>query len=405
MFTRILTYTHICMSISGFNSVRMDINGPNLRGLCLFVRKDFNFSVIDISGLSHHSAEVLGISVQCSLDSPVVLLNVYRHPNSFTPFSFFRNLFSFISTYKYAILLGDFNAHHTAWDDGRQNRSGEYIYRNLETFGVVIMNDGSSTYISPPGASSSVIDLTFVTKDLASLCEVVTGTDSHGSDHLPIHITINETMATSKRFKCKIKLNKKQLGTLHCLLERESNRIEEIFAPSASLDPIAKYRTFYSILIESIESVISSRILGPRKSVGRVPIPAPWWNNKCSDAVGIRRNLCRMYKANPTLDNWIAYRREVARCRRILNREKRLGWRNLCSSFNSKTPTADIWRFIRAYKKKSLTGGCPKANDGFLSDMQNTIVDKLCPPSCLLLPAQSLTEMEMVDQQSDGVFS
>jgi len=138
------------MSISGFNLVRADIIGPNLRGLCLFVRKDFNFSIIDVSRLAHHSVEILGILVHCSLDSPVVLLNVYRHPNSPTPFSFFHSLFSFISTHKYAILLGDFNAHHPAWDDGRQNRSGEYIFRNLEAFGVVNLNDSTNTYIPPP---------------------------------------------------------------------------------------------------------------------------------------------------------------------------------------------------------------------------------------------------------------
>jgi len=95
----------------------------------------------------------------------------------------------------------------------------------------------------------------------------------------------------------------------------------------------------------------------------------------------------------------------VARCRRVLKREKRLGWRKLCSSFNSKTPTADIWRFIRVYKKKSLAGGCLKADDGSLSGMRNSIVDKLCPPSCLFLQAQSLREMEVSDQQSVEVFS
>jgi len=238
------------MSISKFNPVRSDINGLNLRGLCSFVRKDFNFSVIDVSGISHYSIEIQGILMQCSLDSRMVLLNVYRHPNSFTPFSFFRNFFSFISTYKYAILVGDFNAHHLAWDDGKQNRSGEYIFRNLETFSVVILNDDISTYISPPGSCSSIIDLTFITRDLVALCEVVTEMDSCGSDHFPIYITINETMATSKRFKCKIKLNKKQLAALHCLLERESNRFVEIFSSPASLDPTAKYQTFYSILNE-----------------------------------------------------------------------------------------------------------------------------------------------------------
>jgi len=121
------------------------------------------------------------------------------------------------------------------------------------------MEDGSSTYISPPGASSSTIDLTFVTRDLATLCEVVTGTDSHGSDHFPVHITINDTLSTSKRFKCKIKLNKGQLGVLHCLLERESNRIEEIFSSSVPLDPITKYRTSILYLLRQLNQLYRIR--------------------------------------------------------------------------------------------------------------------------------------------------
>jgi len=187
MFARVPTHAYISYIHFWVQLGTCGYNRSKYTGLCLFVRKDFNFSIIDVSRLAHHSAEILGIRVQCSLDSPVVLLNMYRHPNSSTPFSFFRSLFSFISTHKYAILLGDFNSHHSTWDDGRQNRSGEYIFRNLETFNVVILNDGTNTYISPPGASSSTIDLTFVSKDLAALCEVVTGTDSCDSDHFPIH--------------------------------------------------------------------------------------------------------------------------------------------------------------------------------------------------------------------------
>jgi len=101
-------------------------------------------------------------------------------------------------------------------------------------------------------------------------------------------------MATSKRFKYKIKLNKKQSVALHCLLERESNRFEEIFSFSAFLDSTAKYQTFYSILNKIIELVVLGKTPGPKKGDGHVPIPAPWWNRRCSDAVDVRRNLCRV---------------------------------------------------------------------------------------------------------------
>jgi len=108
MFARVPTHAYISYIHFWVQLGTCGYNRSKYTGLCLFVRKDFNFSIIDVSRLAHHSAEILGIRVQCSLDSPVVLLNMYRHPNSSTPFSFFRSLFSFISTHKYAILLGDY---------------------------------------------------------------------------------------------------------------------------------------------------------------------------------------------------------------------------------------------------------------------------------------------------------
>jgi len=401
-----ILYPTSIVSIPGFRTVRFDITRPGLRGLCTLIRSDYGFSVVDLSGISHPTVEILGVSLSCSLDSPVLIFNMYRHPNSQTPSSFFRKLFSYISSFKYAILLGDFNAHHYTWDNGKQDRSGEYIYRNFESTNLVLLNDGSCTHISPPGISNSTIDLSFATCDLAPLCEFLVSSDSHGSDHLPIDILINKTASSVKQFHYKLKLNRKQLTALHCLLERESSRFEEeIFLSSSLLNPLDRYDLFCSILTDTISAVTSVRVPGSgKRGTDRIPTPAPWWNSKCTDAVDSRRVLCRIYKSDPTLDNWIAFRRETARCRRVLKREKRLGWRQLCTSFNSKTPTAAIWRFVRAYKKKSLARGIPSLDDGAEIELQDSIINRLCPPSCFHSPSQSFEEMKTTDQSSDSSF-
>jgi len=88
-----------------------------------------------------------------------------------------------------------------------------------------------------------------------------------------------------------------------------------------------------------------------------------------------------MYKSNPTLDNWSAYRKESLSCRRIL-REKLLGWKRPCAEFTHKTPTAEIWRFIRSFKNKSLCSNSLPDNFSLLQS-QNSLLNKLCPPSCL----------------------
>jgi len=160
---------------------------------------------------------------------------------------------------------------------------------------------------------------------------------------------------------------------------------------------------FCSLLMEVIAGVTSVGLPGPgRGTSGRFPAPAPWWNTKCSEAVASRRTLCRIYKTDPTLENWISFRREVARCRRVLGREKRLGWRKLCTSFTSKTPTAAVWKFVRIYKKKTLSRGHSFLDDAAEAERQKSIIDKLCPPSCHDFPAQSLEEMEAIDQLNDN---
>jgi len=258
----------------------------------------------------------------------------------------------------------------------------------------------------PPGSSDSIIDLTFATRELAILCEVVTETDLRGSDHFPIGISINEVVSSSRRFCYKLNLNKKQLVALQCLLDRESPRFEEeLLSPQLNMDPVTKYSKFISLTTEIVETIVSRRPYGSRKrSSNKFQTPAPWWNKKCSEAVETRHNLCRMYKASPTLDNWLEFRRETARCRRVLKREKRLGWKNLCSSFTSKTPTAAIWKFMRSYKRKSLARGQTTVDDKETTELQNKIIDKLCPPSCLHLGSQSLEEMKASDQQQNNSY-
>jgi len=179
--------------IPSFKLVRLDITRPGLRGLCTLIRNDYSFSVVDFQSISHPSVEILGVSLSCSLDSPVVIFNIYRHPNLQTPFSFYRRFFSFFLSIKYVLLLGDFNAHYPAWDNGKQNRSDELLYRSYESTNLVLLNDGSCTHISPPGLSNSTIDLSLATCGLAPLCEFFVEPDSYDSDHFPINILINET--------------------------------------------------------------------------------------------------------------------------------------------------------------------------------------------------------------------
>jgi len=349
---------------------------------------------MDFQGLIHPSVEFQGILLHCSLDSPILVINFYRHPNTNTPFLFYSNLFAVASGYKYVLILGDFNAHHLAWGDSRVDGQGEDILRACDAHNLVIMNDGHPTFLSSSGHFSSSIDLSICSRALSLLASSITLLDLHGSDHFPISVTLAETSPATFLFTNRIPLSSKLLDVLHLkLISAYPKFIALILSSSPPLNPLQKYDLFCSFLMDTLSSLFHKGVLPPQKKL--LPhnrIPSPWWNHTCAEAVEKRSTLLRLYKANPTWDNWSAYKRGNVLCRRTLKREKRKGWLQLCSEFTHKTPTSDIWRFIRAYKNKSFFSSNSSADYRANSEARDLTLGKLCPPSCLhnnVLPSNS----------------
>jgi len=191
---------------------------PGARDLCLVVRKDLRFSVIDLNGLAHSSIELQAVLIHCSLDLPILVINLYRHPNTKTPSLFYSNLFAAASMHKYALILGDFNAHHHAWGDTKIDGQGEAILKASDNHNLVIMNDGHPTFISFSGHASSSIDLAIGSCDLRLLSFTITLQDLHGSDHFPISISLAETYSATFLYTNRIPLSSRQLSILHSKL-------------------------------------------------------------------------------------------------------------------------------------------------------------------------------------------
>jgi len=384
-------------NVLGFHCLRSDVSRPGTRGLCILIRKDFRFSLLNLSNLSHPSTETLAVLIHCSLESPLLIINFYRHPNSKTPSSFFSYLFSAISSYKYSLIVGDFNAHHHAWGDPRTDGQGDAILRACDAHNLIIMNDGAPTFLSSSGNSTSTIDLSIFSRDLSLLSLTNTFSDLHGSDHYPISISISKITSSSLRYIHRLNLSAPQLSTLYCRLLNDTPKFLSLTS-FTSQHPLRKYDLFCSFLLETISLLLPSGTLPPKKKLVSIhSSPSPWWNSTCKEAVEQRSTLLRIYKAHPSWDNWLAYKQGNTHCKKILRKEKRRGWRQLCSSFSSKTPTAAIWKFIRSYKNKSLSAENPPLDHTSKIESQNALLSKLCPPSCLHLFFSPLEELKISD--------
>jgi len=131
-----------------------------------------------------------------------------------TFFFFYSNLFPATSTSKYSLVLSDFNANHHAWDDLRIDGQYEFVIRAYNAHGMVILNEGSSNFISFSGSASSTIDLSIASRNLAIYCSHY-GIQSSCSDHFPINITVLETKPSFYRFSHRLNLSESQLASLH----------------------------------------------------------------------------------------------------------------------------------------------------------------------------------------------
>ena len=89
------------------------------------------------------------------------------------------------------LILGDFNAHHPAWDpESEESDQGSAVYEWSTASGMRILNDGSPTHMPRRvDARQTAPDVSLCHRSLAGRAEWLVLEDA-GSDHLPILITI-----------------------------------------------------------------------------------------------------------------------------------------------------------------------------------------------------------------------
>jgi len=158
---------------------------------------------------------VQGISIVLNNES-LAIINIYRHPNQYTshPLSVLDNLLQlFFVKYRSVIFVGDFNA-QSWWGCDYEDGAGKILARLIDKYNLVIINDGSSTILLPPGARGSVVDLVLMSANLAHFCSSVTNKDSAGNDHLPVYTFVAGTFAKKRVFAYKLRIDNKEIRIL-----------------------------------------------------------------------------------------------------------------------------------------------------------------------------------------------
>lgn len=178
-------------------------------------------------------------------------------------------------------LMGDFNAKHTAWGNSICDRRGKIILDLVEENNLIILNDDQQTRFNAHRGTTSAIDLTITSCELAPKLQLRVDNDCRGSDHFPIHITFSSNppeILTRRRWKYEL-----------ANWTTFENIVSEKLSPN---------------IIHTVEEITDSIITAAENSIPRTHgkphrKAVPWWNKDVYEAVKKRRKALRKLRKLP----------------------------------------------------------------------------------------------------------
>ena len=187
------------LHIPNFTTLRKDRTSSEHGGFGILTKSNITF--LQEKNIFHqeNQLETLGISIPlCShTQEKLLIVSVYRPPtHNTTSHANWNKLLDYTNNFKYSLLGGDFNSHHTAWGSHRICKSGENLFDSITEHNLILLNDGTHTYYPNNQAqgdrtlSSSPLDLTLTSTNLSHLVSWNIFPDKMNSDHFPISIDI-----------------------------------------------------------------------------------------------------------------------------------------------------------------------------------------------------------------------
>ncbi|XP_050684665.1 uncharacterized protein LOC126979411 [Leptidea sinapis] len=274
------------------------------------------------------------------------------------------NLTDDAKNYSPVAIGGDFNAwawHE--WGSKSTNPRGQILIEAMTSLDVVLMNRGDkATFVR--GEASSIIDITFVSSQLAKgknhwkVTEIYTA-----SDHQAIYWEIGATI--------KDRLNTKTHGWKISHFDSEAFKVALIDQPLLGNDPNEKADVINRRITVACDETM------PRKRSSYLLPPVYWWNETISSirkqCIRTRR-LAQCARKKPHYQKMRASYKET---RRLLNRaikeSKRRSWDELLMELET-DPWGKPYKIVMSQLKRqpSPSPKCPK----LLSDIVTTLFPK-----------------------------
>ena len=271
--------------------------------------------------------QLQAIAVRVTLHRAITICSVYVPPDRHLSLRELDDLRDQLP--KPFIIMGDLNGHSSLWDrhwPDTPDQHGKVVEDFLAQTNTALLNTGSPTYRNAHYLTTSAIDLTMCSPDLAASFRWSALDDTHGSDHMPTILTPDTpAAATQPQFFNFLKAN-------WPAFERECSQLSQ--------DTITDMACFSKAVLDIAEKHIP--LLSSRARKNKV-----WFNEDCARAVLKKKEALR--KCIETKNNTDIALFKIARadCRRVIREAKRNSFRRLVSKVNHKTPLRKVFNIVK----------------------------------------------------------
>lgn len=322
--------------LKSFHIVRQD-RDDGYAGVATCIRKNIVFNTIR----KFLSDYVQYIIIQVG---DILIKNIYVSREHAVDENLLKSLYDHDELQK-SILMGDMNSHHPIWDKMSPNKGGRIISDFILGKELVVMNSGSPTLFSNPSQNVSAVDLSIVSLQLATKSNWSIIQDSGNSDHYPTCLEIN--------FKNDTRLNRSLIIPYEVRNFSKANWEEYQDKTLLNIIHINKelnYDDLIEVMNIAAEETIPYKKCGIFQTAGNL-----WWDKECSELIQRRKNALKHFNNFPSLENYIAAKREIALVRKSLRSKKRESFITFCGTLNRESNIKYIWNKIMKFsnnKKK-----------------------------------------------------
>ena len=305
-------------------------------GLAIFVRNDIMCIPKALEEYEDGKLEIQAITI-ISKDKSIDIMNIYN-PNENVSREEFMFYFDQLSNNN--VISGDFNGHHSLWDDRQnENTTGKNLADVLTDSNNISLLTPKNfpTHYYVQNNTYSTLDLILCSPNFLHISDISIGEDLD-SDHYPVLLEIAiELQVYSGKRRVKWLFEEDQWCSFRSNLPKIENYI--------SLEE--KYNFMINSIVET-----GKKVFKLSKEKYNVKFSKPWWNSECERLIKEKHKAKNTFKKHPTMANYDIYKEKEKIAAKIIKTSKENSFKKFCDEINSYTPTKVIWNKIAALSKK-----------------------------------------------------